>query len=38
MADKVWDTTQLNIDILMYGSHRDFDVWVVSSSSGQHLG
>jgi len=24
-------TSQLNIDILMSGSHREFDVWVVSS-------
>ncbi len=31
MTNNVWDTSQLNIDILMSGSHSDFDVWVVSS-------
>ncbi len=31
MTNKVWGTSQLNIDILMSGSHREFDVWVVSS-------
>ncbi len=31
MTNKVWDTSQLNIDILMSGSHREFDVRVVSS-------
>jgi hypothetical protein len=31
MKNKVWGTSQLNIDILMSGSHREFDVWVMSS-------
>jgi hypothetical protein len=26
MMDKIRGTSQLNIDILMYGSHREFDV------------
>ncbi len=31
MTNKVWDASQLNIDILISGSHRESDVWVVSS-------
>jgi hypothetical protein len=40
MTDKAWCTSQLNIDLLllMSGSHREFDVWVQwAAAIGQHL-
>ncbi len=35
MTNKVWGTSQLNIDILMSGSHKEFDVWGVSTEPEQ---